>query len=432
MAPIAGGPVTKCIQGLLRDSDERIFLSDLLRAGGRFSSSGISFDRFRATNALIGRPAFPAAAQAPQFDTLEVPLQGFEEWLRLGSIELTRAEDGISASYVRPGDLTYDGDDGSLTIAFDAETDSSYMQRTHSFTIKESASLRLRLRSARSLSELHMQYGMIEDLLILLTGSDYRLAWPKVSLAESPKYRWFFPRLTSREPAAAPELHDVITNFSELRDQFGSIWSRWKAKREEFGPGFYLYLGTRRGMQLYVEHRFVHLIWGLEAFHRKNSVPEESDALAQKIERIIKQVAAAKDKKWLRGRLKTAHEPALGQRLFEVFAALPIGIDKAKLRKFSDECATLRNQISHFGGAQHGKPYFDFVRDLHSKSSALSTLYHALLLHEIGVDASILKRWTCSSFGSYPIKVNFVEVGLLDPSVLQVHRPRQGSGGSKS
>ena len=45
-----------------------------------------------------------------------------------------------------------------------------------------------------------------------------------------------------------------------------------KTKREEFGPGFYLYLGTRRGMALYAEHSFVNLIWGLEAFHRKKNV----------------------------------------------------------------------------------------------------------------------------------------------------------------
>jgi hypothetical protein len=56
---------------------------------------------------------------------------------------------------------------------------------------------------------------------------------------------------------------------------------------------------------------------------------------------------------------------------------------------------------------------------LERKSAALSTLYHALLLHEIGIDATILKRWMYESFSSYPIKVDFVEAGLLDPGVLR-------------
>ncbi len=41
---------------------------------------------------------------------------------------------------------------------------------------------------------------------------------------------------------------------------FGDIWSDWKKKREAFGPGFYLYLGTHRGViRLYIENRFVNL-----------------------------------------------------------------------------------------------------------------------------------------------------------------------------
>jgi hypothetical protein len=42
-----------------------------------------------------------------------------------------------------------------------------------------------------------------------------------------------------------------------------------------------------------------------------------------------------------------------------------------------------------------------------------------LLLHEIGIDAAILKRWLYESFGSYPIKMHFAEAGLVDPSVLR-------------
>jgi hypothetical protein len=41
-----------------------------------------------------------------------------------------------------------------------------------------------------------------------------------------------------------PSHYNTITVFPELRDVFGAIWSRWKAMRDEFGPGFYLYLGS--------------------------------------------------------------------------------------------------------------------------------------------------------------------------------------------
>jgi hypothetical protein len=204
-APAAGGLVTKCIQGLLKDSGERVLLSDLVRTGGRFSTNGISFEKFVAMNALVGDATFAHGEQAPRFDTLEIPLSGFEEWLRLGSIKLSRADGNISASYEMPNDLTYACDDGSLVIVFDVDTDRSGMLGTHAFSLKESASLRLHLNRACPLGELQMQYGMFEDLLKLLTGSDYGLDWPRVSLADGSRYLWYFSKVpmvlqTAKEP----------------------------------------------------------------------------------------------------------------------------------------------------------------------------------------------------------------------------------------
>jgi ApeA N-terminal domain 1 len=252
----------------------------------------------------------------------------------------------------------------------------------------------------------------------LLTGSDYSLEWPLVCFQNNSKCRWYFRRLRSNEPLKDIDYHNTITNFVELRDQFGSIWSKWVAKRAELCPGIYLYLGTRRGMPLYEEHRFVNLIWGVEAFHREKTRLWRSDALKEKIDRIVGQVALETDKKWLRERLKHAHEPPLEQRIFEVFKTLPIGLDEGRLRAFSKACAKLRNDISHFGGDRHRESYLEFIRDLDRKSDALSILYHALLLHEVEIDATILSRWINDSFGSYAIKMHFAQAGLLDQNML--------------
>jgi hypothetical protein len=62
------------------------------------------------------------------------------------------------------------------------------------------------------------------------------------------------------------------------------------------------------------------------------------------------------------------------------------------------------------------------MNDANTKSEALSVLYHAVLLHEAGIDGQILKRWTFNSFLSAPIKIHFVQAGLLDKSVLRVEK----------
>ena len=97
-------------------------------------------------------------------------------------------------------------------------------------------------------------------------------------------------------------MHTCLTHFPKVRDTFGDIWSNWKRKREEFGPGFYLYLGTRRGMSLYPEHRFVNLIWGVEAFHR-TKYPTDPSSMAARIDNIVAQISDETDKNLFVGSL---------------------------------------------------------------------------------------------------------------------------------
>jgi ApeA N-terminal domain 1 len=112
-------------------------------------------------------------------------------------------------------------------------------------------------------------------------------------------------KLGNRSTDAVPRYFDCVANFIELRGTFGSIWETWRSKREEFGSGFYLYLGTRRGMRLYVEHRIANLVWGVEAFHRTKYPTPATSRLRDKIDRVVSQIRAKKDKEWLTDKLKT-------------------------------------------------------------------------------------------------------------------------------
>lgn len=420
MAPMAREPVTRCIQGLLKGSGDRVLLCDLNRNGGRFSTNGMSYEKFSAAHCLIGRSLFSTAAAAPLFAMLTIPLTGFEDRLRLGMIKVEDAPGTISVSYRTRDDISYPGDDGILTLIFDIEVHAAGMLGTHAYSLKQTTYAKLTLNTPNTLNDLALQFQMFEDLLKLLTGSDYELDWQFVDLPDGTRCRWYFQRMKNKEAVEAPSHYNTITVFPESRDTFGAIWSRWKAMRDEFGPGFYLYLGLRRGMAMYVEHRFVNLIWGLEAFHRKRG--GGSAAVAAKVNRILDKIDDASDKRWLEKRLEHAHEPSLEQRLFDVFKALPLGLDEKRLRAFCQACAKLRNDISHFGGERHDASYSEFLKDANTKSEALSVLYHALLLHEASIDGQILNRWAFDSFLSPPIKIHFFQAGLLDKSVLSVEK----------
>lgn len=234
-----------------------------------------------------------------------------------------------------------------------------------------------------------------------------------------------------RSDAKAPGAHECLINFPKIADKFGELFATLREKREEYGPGIYLYLGTRRGVRMFIEHRFVNLIWGLEAFDRRSRGETPAPPkLAAKIQRILDQVDLKKDRDWLDVKLKNAGEPNLSERLFGIFSTLPIAFDIPALRKFCTDCADRRNDISHFGGIRHkGQRYNDFMREIDQKSTALAALYHLLLLTVIGVDKARLNFDTNNNWPLSRMRMDLQLVGVLAdkrPPGAQEPQPKAG------
>jgi hypothetical protein len=389
---------SRCIQGILKGNSKRVLLTNLWRRGGRFTSYGISYEEYSAENCFVGDDAFRPGTLPPLFRSLVIRLERLEEWLRLGDIHITRSKRGkIAARYKPPKDIVYRIDESRLTVRYDILAP-MLGHRSDSLTLKEAALLIWKPERRQSLEDLKAQFSKLEDLFILLTNSDISLQWPRVSVSEDVKYTWYF--LRNRISSLAPRANECWTNFIQLRESFGRIVGTWIKNREAFGPGYYLYLGTRRGITLYPEHRFVNLLWGIEAFHRKKYPDPQSKWTAHK------------------GQRRRPNGPSLAHRISQTFKALPIGLDKKRLNRFSNDCASLRNEISHYGGQEQPGDYGKFIVNLTTKSDALSTLYHALLLHEIGVEDSVLLHWIYKGPQSFAIGHNFAEVGLFDKPAM--------------
>jgi hypothetical protein len=279
-----------------------------------------------------------------------------------------------------------------------------------------------------------MQLRLFENLFIILTNSEYNFLWPTITLNADGnliKFEWYSFR--KRSPKSPPQPHECPTNFIRLKEDFGEIVSMWMKKSERFGPGFYLYFALRRGVEFYPEHRFVNLIWGLEALHRNKypkTAPTKTEVkLKAKVLRIVEQVRRAKDRSWLNYQLKTAHEPSLKQRISDVVSDVLLKLKVKNLDTFCERCAELRNQISHFGAQKHGVKYEDFLREVINNSEALSVIYHMVILNEIDVEQSIINDWLYESFDSYRLKGIFVAVGLLEESVFKQPFPSAGGEG---
>jgi epoxyqueuosine reductase QueG len=158
------------------------------------------------------------------------------------------------------------------------------------------------------------------------------------------------------------------------------------------------------GNPIYLENRFVNLIWGMESYHRSKGTKRVADVkLQEKIDRILAHVPK-KDVKWLARQLNHGAEPSLETRIFETLISLPLNLDQDRCRAFAKSCGDRRNEISHYGGQRQNGIYNDFIMDLAKKSDALEYLHHALLLHEMQIEDKIVYNYIFNNYKSYHIK----------------------------
>jgi hypothetical protein len=427
MAAFSGEPISRHIQGVLKGTNESIRLTGVRGNGGQFRTEGISSERYVATNALVGSGAISQAGSALTFDTLEMPLTDFKEWLCLASVTVTRTDGRIVVAYEPPTDVVRPTIGGSIAIVFGIGESAAWASRASEYALNETALLRLQLNLAVSMSEWQKHYVLLCDFMKLLTNSDHSMDWPCL-ISNGVKLRWYFNRGGDVPIVGAPNRYEIIIPFPKISSCFGEIWTKWTEMNEKFGPGIYLYFGTRRGATLYAEHQFVNLIWGLETFHRIKFGAAEPTRISPKIDRIICEISNPRDRKWLAAKLKFAHEPPLSERLRELVGLLPYEFEAARLQKFATECADRRNDISHYGGRRDAASYSEFILDLHHKSAALSILYHALLLNEVDVDQAIISEWLNRGFLAGGIKRVFADVELLDPKLYPPPGTKQSDG----
>jgi len=343
-----------------------------------------------------------------------LPRRGNPTWFW---IPLSRRRDSLSVTYATEATRRFKLPFGTLAIEHDLTGPYFGESRHYKVRLTESASIKVTAKAGMSLQDVQDYQRNLEELLILLTSSNRNVDWPTLYMWNGKqRAKFYFQRTLSKDEP--PEAYDCLIGFPKIADAFGTLFATLREKRDQYGPGIYLYLGTRRGMPMFVEHRFVNLIWGLEALdrHGRGDMPIAAPK-QEKIDRIVAQVSATNDRRWLRQKLKNAAEPSLAERLFATFSALALPLDRAKLKSFCEQCQRRRNDISHFGGLrQRDASYSDFMHELDEMSDALAALYHLHLLTLIGVDAANFDFARNKNWPLWRIERSLRAVGLLAPS----------------
>lgn len=416
-------PVTyeRPIRGVLKQGQEHVVLLGAMSDGGRVG--GFRVDRMRARYALVSsRPV-----TAEKFDELHISLAGFEAWTRPGQLALDEEDDELRLTFLRRKADGYTTSVGRVELHHDFVG-----KRPEPIATAAAVSMASRLEfvpnDPETLEGMYGFYRTFQDLILVLSNSERLCDWP--TLRSSGSELWstlYFKRFGERDVVLP--WYEAWLPFPRLKDMFGTIVDGWIANREALGPGIHLFLGTRRSLPMYQEHRFVNLVWGLEALHRRSHgdghpYSPTPTPLDEKIQRIVEAVKAMEglksdDKRWLRELVKNKGEPTLADRLMTVLTSIGLPIEERRLRTFANECAGLRNDLSHYGGERRPRSYDGFIERVTVCAEALGHLYHLLVLRLIGVSVDNV-TWLIHWQPTGRIKASLAAAKLIDNE-----RPRQ-------
>jgi len=205
-------------------------------------------------------------------------------------------------------------------------------------------------------------------------------------------------RLDSAEKVHSAKMRFILP---DLEDDFGRFLCNWLVKAETLDPVYQLYFGTIYAPRAYLRQKFLSLIQGLEAYHRRAlgtlDLPEEEHQ--ERLEDILDAVPDD-HRSWLEGKLGYSNEPSLRKRLKEIFqrdleSVRPIVGDSNKDRdRFMHKVVETRNYLTHFDKSKESVAARG--EELYRITRRLKSLLEICLLREIGFEgdrmAKILAR----------------------------------------
>jgi hypothetical protein len=399
----------RSIAGKIDGESRCIYLRNIVhRVLGR-SVDGKPSEQFDSDFCLVGDTATTRSAKSLRFSKLSISLTGLEQWMWNDALMVSREkavgeERSRDVSYTA-APIEYSLEDGKLSLRTDFHCTAFEEIKYREISLRQHEWLEYSRTKATTAEALRLEFGHIEEFFAILTGTYYSLDWPLITRTKGGKvetYTLYFWR--NMEKSQLPEMSNLWTTFPQMRDIFGALYWNWRKKRRQYGPGFYLYLGALRNVPMYIEHRFVNLIWGIESLHRgMNPKPAESKSLKRKIQGILRKAGHllnSEERSWLKGQLRNRTEPPLEHRITSTFAGLPWKITKTSLDAFAVRCRIRRNNISHYGGSEdRNEDRGAFLREIMELTEGLTPLYHGALLQEIGIDEKTLLDCTKMQVG---------------------------------
>ena len=295
----------------------------------------------------------------PSFNTFKFSIEGIDEWLWIHGINdnYNHEERTITISCKRPESILFNLTNGMrLEITFDIGNTTS--QSPWERGVSQKAYFKLLSEEAQELDEFLSTARKIVDLLCFTINETVYLDSMSATsnaickdhqggITDPAPINIYAPSRYYYQPKI--DRNQMLFTFSDIQDGAERMINKWIESYEQYEHAFNLYFLAQLRPQPSLEVRFLSLIQGLEAYHRKSCGDKymENDEFKTIRRRVIKEFPK-KDRNWFGARLNYANELTLRDRIRRMTEAFSNFFGEEEKSLLINLIVNTRNYLTHY------------------------------------------------------------------------------------
>ena len=298
------------------------------------------------------------------FNALKFSVEGIDEWVHISGFSFTLPTNpkdrSASITYQCPDKITFSlCNNMELSILFNWSFSESPGKKA---AITQKAYFRLSADEKKPLRDFTLaaykittllcfaidQTVSIEDLEV--TSKDIKYSLEKTTPKPCKVYYQSIPFL-NKSPKI--NVRDMLFTYRQIEINAETLFNSWFQAYDDIKPALDLYFSVKNEAQTYLDGKFLALVQGLEAYHRKTSHRKSmSDAEYELLsQHLLSNCPSDKPKwcEWLTLRLKYGNEISLRNRITEIIKPYSKYFGNKKKRDYIiNKIVDTRNYLSHW------------------------------------------------------------------------------------
>lgn len=374
---------------------KQLTLLRVSNSGSAVSMPGIASQYFRS--GLILEGALVGTIEEILFTQLVLDFTHLADWAQLSGLSIAHSRDLSQATFRKQDDVVIGLQNGVVRLS----TTITWNSGSYEYSMFESSQMIIDLPHDMSFEECWKAYihPLRNFMTISTTKPNFptlvkgKLAGPKSDNTNRGYVKILFGLSNRRERESGLSPGEMLFGRLQAGSKLQQVLDNWFRISAELEPVCDLLFGTEYNQAMYTSQRFLNLVQGLEAYHRRR-FPNEVLPAEQHRSRVDEVVNAApkEHQAWLKEALRWSNEPSLKQRLVQIFervgqcvsALIPDG------ERFIRRVRDTRNYLTHFDPSLADRAARG--QDLYRLTLQVRYLLIAVILQDIGFSEQETKR----------------------------------------